>query len=248
MAKKPIKTKPIPKPQRRNPESQHVKTWTVYRKRKEKPKAKLTSERKLTFPKYVSLMADYHRQAMSHLGSNKLRPQKQFRAATISPFTLGFTIAREMVRDFGRTKGLKAFGYGVAYGQFLFFMKNFMKAKVKGVDLGDYSKTLTQQKKLGVKHLTDAANTSLRKQGKFDVTYSINLVETDIVDKPTALKILDNIAAMTKKGGKSYHIITSQGTEFAVSRAEIEARGFRIDKWIPVEDLWTFVKLIKVKD
>ena len=52
-----------------------------------------------------------------------------------------------------------------------------------------------------------ADDPSLKKFGKFDVTYSINVFESDIIDRKTALGMLDNLAHLTRKEGKSYHFI-----------------------------------------
>lgn len=155
-------------------------------------------------------------------------PQDLGQHVSVSP---GYRIAREIIADFKRTKGLRVFGFGVGYGQFLFFLKNFMGANVKGVDFGTFSRDFTRLKRLGVIHGTKADDYSLRRLGKFDVTYSIALFESDIIHKRReVLGMLDNLAAMTRKGGKSYHFILFEN-QVPVLRADIEARGFRIDTW-----------------
>ena len=141
---------------------------------------------------------------------------------------------------------MKVFGFGVGYGQLLFFLKNFMRAKVKGVELGYFSKDFTNQKRLGVIHGISADDPNLRRTGKFDVTYSIDLLQTDVLDKKTALGMLDNLARMTKKGGRSYHILVLENPP--VTREEIEARGFKIDIWRKSPYGGLFIKLTKVRD
>ena len=59
--------------------------------------------------------------------------------------------------------------------------------------------------------------------------------------------MLDNMAAMTRKGGKSYHVIQSR-EKMPVSKEEIEARGFRIDKIEEIPSGSTLIKLTKIRD
>ncbi len=161
---------------------------------------------------------------------------------------LGYKIASEIITDFGRTKGLNVFGFGVGYAQLSFFLKKFMGAKTKGVEMYGYSQKFTRDKKLGIKHGINAGDPILKKMGKFDVTYSINTVQEGVIDRKTAQKTWDNLAYMTRKGGKSYHIFTSQNEALVmISRKELEKRGFKIDSW---EELGYhfFIKLTKVKD
>ena len=145
---------------------------------------------------------------------------------------------------------MHVFGFGVGYAQLSFFLKKFMGAKTKGVELHEYSQKFTRDKKLGIKHGVSAGDPSLRKMGKFDVTYSINVVQDEVLDSRTAQKTWDNVAHMTRKGGKSYHIFTSRNEALSmVSRKQLEERGFRIDSW---EELIGggpfFIKLTKVRD
>ena len=241
----------IPKQARRNPEAPHVKEYAKYREREAKPKAMLSSSRgmPLTLKRYEALMQDYTERAKSHLerqdvfaeltkARGRITPQlKEFRgfrealgpiySATVSPHSSGYSIAREIVSDFGRTKGLRVFGFGAGYAQLLFFLKNFMGAKVKGVDLGTFSKRFTQSRKLRVMHGKSVADTSLRHFGKFDVTYSINVLEDDIIDRTNAIGMLDNMAHLTRKGGKSYHIVLFPD-KVPLSKKEIEAK---VSKW-----------------
>lgn len=166
---------------------------------------------------------------------------------TISPSASGHAIAREISGDFRRTKGLRVFGFGVGYGQLLFFLKKFMGAKVRGVDLEHFARNFTRGKGLNITYGVDAGDKSLGAFGKFDVTYSINLLETDIVDRESALRIIDNAANLTRKGGKSYHVILSPKL-MPVSIEEIKARGFRIDKMEPIMKTALLVKLTKIED
>lgn len=162
----------------------------------------------------------------------------------------GYRIASEIIRDFGRTKGLHIFGFGVGYAQLSFFLKNFMGANTNGVELHEYSQKTTREKKLSIRHGVSAGDPSLRKMGKFDVTYSINLIQDGVIDFGTAQQIWGNIASITKKGGKSYHIFTSRNEALAmVSREELEKRGFRIDFWEELTKDYGpfFIKLTKVK-
>ena len=231
----------------------------------------------LTADRHYELMGDYHRRAEVDLGPKssqatkrsfqvpfmmlEMRDPKQrellekvfhekilpLAGATVSDASSSFRIASEIISDFKGTKGLRVFGFGVGYGQLLFFLKHFAGAKVRGVDLGHFSSELTKDKRLGVIHGKSVADESLRRLGKFDVTYSINTFEDDIINKETALGMLDNAASMTRKGGKSYHVLLFVG-DVPVSRAEIEERGFRIDSWEePKYDL-KFLKLTKIRD
>lgn len=109
---------------------------------------------------------------------------------TIQHFGTGQRFASEIIQDFKRTKGLRVFGFGVGYGQLLFFLKNFMGAKVKGVDLATAPEPFTKAKGLGVIHGKSGADISLRNLGKFKVTYSSELFDLAIIDRPTAVKIL----------------------------------------------------------
>ena len=178
----------------------------------------------------------------------RVKKSEMVQNATLQSSFTGYKFANEIIKDFGHTKGLRAFGFGVGYGQLLFFLKNFMKAKVAGVDLGEYSKDLTKFKKLRVKHGVSASDESLKRLGKFDITYSSNFFGDDFVNnKKDALAILDNMSHLTKKGGKSYHYIGAAG-EVPVTRQEVEATGFRIDKWDRGREGALFLKLTKIRE
>jgi len=268
----------IPKSARRKPGGEHVRKHHAYRERTGKPKATLSSSRggPLTFERYLELMKDYSDRAFNDIGFRKQIAAQNFSAmngvqspknegqrmraassrdravqiskATVSPESTTYPIAKEIIKDFRRTKGLKVFGYGVGYGQLLFFLKNFMGAKTKGVDLGEFSKEMTKRKGLSVTHNKDAADPRLRKKGKFDVTYSVYLLEPGpLRDEEKAHRILDNMAEMTKKGGKSYHVTLSSEPMF--SKADAIKRGFRVEEW---RNLYSggskFIKLTKVRD
>ncbi|MBI5553885.1 MAG: class I SAM-dependent methyltransferase [Candidatus Diapherotrites archaeon] len=168
--------------------------------------------------------------------------------ATVSNDFEGHRIVREIAQDFHRTAGLRVFGFGAGYGQVLFFLKNFMKAKVRGVDLGKYSREMTQKKKLGVIHEREVNSAELLRLGKFDVTYSMKVFETGVLtNKIDAIGMMNVAARITKKGGKSYHLIQTTG-RVPLTRKEIEERGFRIDQWENDEDGYIFIKLTKISD
>src|SRR3989344_212818 len=152
-----------------------------------------------------------------------------------------FEITEEIITDFGRTRGLKVFGFGVGFAPTLFFLRNFMRAKTRGIDIGYFSKELTKDKRLGVIHGADATNPEIRKIGKFDVTYSIGFLDPQVLEKEDALKALANAAAMTRKGGKSYHIVYLSND---ISKRDIEKLGFKIDKW----EENGLIKLTKIRD
>jgi hypothetical protein len=169
-----------------------------------------------------------------------------------SPVSIGegYLIAKEFISDFKRTKGKRVFAFGAGYGPLLFLLKNFMGAKVRGVDLQNAQKDFIKSKKLGMIHEKSVSDLSLRKLGKFDATYSIAVFERDILDRETALGMLDNMAAMTRKGGKSYHVVLFE-SKVPVSKEEVVSRGFRIDKWQALgehEGSSLFIKLTKIAD
>lgn len=278
-----VKRPRISKDLKRNPEAPHVKRWIAFRKRKERPKATLSSTRgmPLTFARYKALMKYYEGSARKSLEgprrdvimdhaiikealkdstvSRKMKDElfkiavstMPIRSTTISNTRAGFEIAKEITNDFGKTKGLEVFGFGVGYAQLLFFLKNFAGAKVKGIDLTHLSKEQTKSKRLGITHGKSVADPSIRKFGKFDVTYSIYVFETDIMNQDTAFEMFRNIAALTRKGGKSYHLIMLKN-RVPFPKAEIEAMGealgLRIDRWDTKSSAGLFIKLTKVKD
>ena len=170
------------------------------------------------------------------------------RSATISTEGAGYAIANEIIKEFRRTRGLRVFGFGEGYGQLSFVLSKFMGIKVRGVDLGNFSSTLTKSKRLGIIHGKSVGDKSLRKLGKFDVTFSSWVFENDILQKKEdRLAMLDNMAEMTRKGGKSYHVIQSR-EKMPVSIEEVEARGFKVDKIEESPSGSILIKLTKVRD
>ena len=138
-------------------------------------------------------------------------------------------VASEMVADFPKLKGLKVFGFGVGYGPLMFFLKS-RGAKVRGVEIGVHSAELARMHGLEIIHGIDAADPILRKEGKFRITYSIDFMQKDVLGEgPRALAFLDNISAMTEKGGKSYHISLGSRAYLPFPVEEIKARGFRVE-------------------
>lgn len=259
MVKGPNKTQRFPTQLRRNPQALHVRNWHVFREKMGKPKAMLSPTRgePLTLQRYSALIDDYKKRATKHhqqtrQGMGPLeRIMKRRLGETIATKRAGYTIANEIIKDFGGTKGLSVFGFGVGYGQLLFFLRNFMGAKVKGVELKDFSKKFTKGRRLGIEYGKSAGDASLTEHGKFDATYSINVFETDIIDKDTALDMLSNIAALTRKGGKSYHIISFEHhVPFPKEEIEVigEALGLKIDKWEKTPNRELFIKFTKTND
>lgn len=176
----------------------------------------------------------------------KMDALKPLIGATISHPLLSFPLVSSIARDFGRTKGLRVFGFGVGYAPELYFLKNHMGASVGGVDLGYHAHELTSKYHLNIIHGRDGADPTLAVQaGPHDVTYSMNLLDPAIISVRTSLGILDNIAKMTRKGGRSYHYV-SVGP-MVVDRRDFEQRGFKIDEWLK-EKSSILVKLTKVRD
>jgi len=270
----------IPKSNRQDPSQTHVKSWSSFREKMNRPKAKLASSKAepLSLERYEKLMEHYDKQATEHLKrpqekayaflslapslrseaktleereaiTDKVRELAPLIGATTQRAKVGHKIVSEIISDFRRTKGLKVFGFGVGYGQLLFFLKKHMDAKVAGVDLAAYSQELTREKKLGVLHGTNASSESLKRLGKFDVTYSSNLFGSAILpSRQDAMAVFDNIAHLTRNGGKSYHYTFNAG-RIPLTREEIESKGFRIDKWETTDKgNEIFLKLTKIRD
>ncbi len=222
---------PIPKNQKRNPKAPHVQKWTAYRKRKGVPKAKPTGE---TLPaRYRGLIRNYENRATKHLEERERR-MGVYDANDLRPMTIagveGKVLIREIIKDFGRTKGLRVFNFGSGYGTELFFLRKYAKAKTRGVELLEYPSEVVKGKKLGIQFGKNATDPELRKQGEFDVTYSIAVLDKEAVSKNEAIGILENAFHMTRKGGISYHCINNPKS-IRLTRSEIEKIGFKIKKW-----------------
>ena len=230
--------------------------------------------RNLTLDTYHKLMADFHTRAKADLEPQQSKADRQFAAlyrlgrpkkgdeaevaeahrrlkpilgATVSHSGAGYPIVEQIVKDFGNRRGLNVFGFGVGYGQLLFFLKKHFNAKTKGVDLGTFSKSFTEAQKLGVIHGKSVDDPTLRKLGKFDITYSILVFESDILTRRENVRgMLDNMASMTRKGGKSYHLI-GMG-HIPISDREIEARGFKISNKTTLEGGNVLLTLTKIRD
>lgn len=265
----------LPVGQKRNPSAPHVRQLIKHREKIGRPKAEkvLGEGGPFTLEQYGKFTDAYETAARRHREESLSEVSRQIRiisflmlsmhgeehkkangvlqrlmrrtTLTVSDPSSGHMIASEILRDFKKTKGLKVFGFGIGYGQLLFFLRNFMKVKVRGVDSEDITRDFTKGRKLGIIYGKDVGDPSLRELGKFDVIYSINVLETDVIDKAKALEMLDNAAHLTRKGGRSYHIIVNG--EVPVTRKEIEARGFKIEK---EEKIFTkvFLKLRKVRN
>ncbi|MDO8537442.1 MAG: class I SAM-dependent methyltransferase [archaeon] len=219
MPKKPVaKTLRIEKNLRRNPQAPHVQKYHQWREKKGKPKAILASSRNQPFSEYrvLKLLEDQDIQSDNHLiekmSKMVIRPgfitevQRQDLIRTNLEAANAYNIAMKIVKDFKHTRGLKVLGIGVGYGQILFLLKHFMKAKVSGIELGDLS-DFHKRKKLGIKYNTDAAHPSIRGMGKFDVIYSSFVFDYYITDLRKAYQIFENMEYLTRQGGKNYHII-----------------------------------------
>lgn len=254
----------IPKGQRRNPQSSHVQAHHAYREKNFKPKARTKTNYRdpLTLRQYHQLMWDYERRAQQHLDEKQRVADNQreklekawdydraVASATVSSWDLGYSIVKEIISHFKHTKGLRVFGFGAGYGQVLFFLRNFAGARVQGADLGNYMREITRGKKLGIHYKTDAANSLLQKHGQFDVTYSINLIEWDVIQsKKKAMQILANASAMTRLGGKSYHLVTRD--DLNLTEKDFESTGFRLDGKEKIGDSnfsHTLFKLTKIR-
>ncbi len=257
----------IPLELRRNPQAEHVKKHIQYRAKKGKPKAGISSGRgeKLAQYRFNRLGQDYRDLAEKDLDL-KARPnrlqyevlrmspiwsqipeihQKRLKSsvsATVSHLSTIFPVAEQIATDFNRTQGLKVFGFGVGHAPLLFVLKKFMGVKTRGVDVQDYGKEFTTKNRLGVIHNKDVADPSLRKLGTFDVTYSTFVLQNDLLDRETALGMLDNARHMTRPGGRSYHMVDGS---LPVTDKEILAKGFRIDDKKDIRGV-TFLKLTRV--
>lgn len=231
----------IPKNQRRNPQAEHVQKYHAWREKKGKPKALLPSSRNQPLlddkvGRVWHLLKDYDAKAAKHHGAvyEKLKKKQSLNDAEHQDFlrtprAVGYAeiIAGLIIKDFKRTNGLKILEIGAGYGGILFFLKNFMKAKVKGIELGNLS-DFHKGKKLGIRYNTDAAYPSMREMGKFDITYSNFVFDIDIMNISKAGQIFENIAHLTRKGGKSYHIMTKKFFDLLADK--ISALGFEVEQ------------------
>ena len=244
------------------------------RRKRPRPRASTGKAPSLTLAKYKKLVGDYDALAMADLNSKQAKADTQWArtvslvesghmakadgievltrlkpimSATVSSPEAGHRIARQIISDFGQTKGLRVFGFGVGYGSLLFFLKNFGKAKTAGVDLGPFAQEFTKARRLGIEYGKSVSDPSLAHKGKFDVTYSILVFESAIL--PTAkdaVGMLKNMAALTKKGGKSYHVV--QFGHLPLSEKNIEAAGFKITEKSWIDGTNMFLSLTKTSD
>ncbi len=165
---------------------------------------------------------------------------------SVSPSFNNYPVVREIISDFKRTKGLRVFGFGVGYGNLLFFLKNYLKSKVAGVELFNHSKAFVNRKKLNIAFGKSVADSSLKNKGKFDVTYSINVFQSDVLSEREAIKMLENAASLTRKGGKSYHVLMHKDLLPITHFEKILQRvGFKLD-FIKEERTFAFIKLTKI--
>ena len=143
-------------------------------------------------------------------------------------------------------QGTARFRVWSGYGQVLFFLKKFMGAKTAGVELGQFSKPITEAEKLGIRHGWDFRRRKVRNLGPpHDVTYSVPVMDSPVLMYPEDFSsLLDNISHLTKKGGHSYHFAFAP-PDF-VTREAFERKGFRVDEW-DTRDGW-FCSLTKIME
>ncbi len=173
--------------------------------------------------------------------------------------SLRTVLAKQVLQEFRdrikKGERISVFDFGAGHGTLLLWAKERLGAKTGGAEIDEYLHRFSETQKLGVKRM-NSANPELRRQGKQDLTFSLNFLEDIIIgDRKKIEATMDNIAEMTKKGGKSIHVLTTFGANgnLAVSKKDFEKRGFRIDYWgiagnTPQTKYVFLIKATKIKD
>lgn len=171
--------------------------------------------------------------------------QREQQRPYVSYFERGFELAAMVARDFKRTRGLRAFEVGAGYGGTLFFMNKFMGMKTAGIDKNNYGKDFSIPKNLGITYDREA-DKPIHVQKPFDVTFSIDFMEPEVLTPAQGIRILQNLSRITRMGGKTYHLISTNGFTL-FTKKEFEANGFRVDEWKRLSTMGFLVSATRVR-
>ena len=163
-------------------------------------------------------------------------------------------IVGEIKKDFKGKGSLSAFGFGVGYGTLLHSMKHdkqlrrMFRGRVRGVEMQTAPAEITKEHNLRIHHGIKAEDLGFFSKIGFKpvrVTYSIDFLNSEVIGyEPKVLDaIAANIAKMTAKGGKSYHIVGSKHT--ALTPKIFERHGLKVEKWERTKEGVLFIKLSK---